>query len=260
MNRSNKAVSRLEIRRLKSGAMGNYSTAFHRKSMSRMINLVHEYNSRDCISGGSKLNFLTMLLTDSRIIAGGKIYPSGIVRVIRKGQMSDESDFSGLKVWSPGLIAYANPDYHAEIVGEKIVVRNKKTGVKVRTVTFSECIIPDVWQCFVSQGGFLDAAGSMTRLFENHIDHLPHDALNKAVKGEDPEYYDNSTFTRVNEKHLGKRVFRLKIAQLSNDVFVFDEDGYLIESESDNWLAYDRWGRKTSITQHLGGFILQPLR
>jgi hypothetical protein len=260
MNRSNKAVSRLEIRRLKSGAMGNYSTAFHRKSMSRMINLVHEYNSRDCISGGSKLNFLTMLLTDSRIIAGGKIYPSGIVRVIRKGQMSDESDFSGLKVWSPGLIAYANPDYHAEIVGEKIVVRHKKTGVKMRAVRFSECTTPHVWQCVVSESGFLHTIGSMMFLFSTNIDVTPYDALKKAVRGEDPEYYDNSTFTRVNEKHLGKRVFSFNISELSNDVFVFDEDGYLIESESDNWLAYDRWGRKTSITQHLGGFILQPLR
>jgi hypothetical protein len=245
MNRSKQNISHLENRRRKSGAMGNYSMAFHQKNMSKMIDIVNKYNSKDSIIGGSELDFLTTLLTGSRVIDGGKIYPFGIVRVLRIGQMSEENDMSGLEVWSPELIAYGNPEYLAEVIGEKIIVRHKKTGVQVKTVKFSECSTCHVWQCIVSEGGFLNTVGSMMFLFISHTDIKPYSALKKAVKGEDPGYYDNSTFTQVNEKHLGKRVFSFSIEELSNDVFVFDEDGYLIESESDNWLAYDRWGLKT---------------
>lgn len=191
------------------------------------------------------LNLDLDLLKDSFITKNGKIYPWGSVFLLLKGVLEDKRCEEGLEVWSKELLPYGSKEYYAEISSDakRVLVFKKGNKRAIKRIKSSKFITVTMRiRALVDPSGFVLGETSYSKGLIR--------ALEKAQRGEDPEMYDNSGFTRISPKHAGKKVLLMSPGALLSDLSNIPDwvicEGKALRSRDLHPLAFQKWGKAES--------------
>ncbi len=205
----------------------------------------------------------------SYVVNDGQIYPWGVIRIVSYGAIREHDDTDGtsvlsqgLAMWSPKLLKYGDGNFYAQINerGRKVLIRRKATMKKVASIRFKDFKSGEVGRHDVGQDGFLYYwidMGYKEWGVSRKRDNLEMDKrLRKAMAGEDPGYYDNSTFTLVDKKYAGQQVIAVNDSGHGKTFAVYTLQNESIPFQELCPLSFKKWGKTFEPRDH--NFITDP--
>ncbi len=193
------------------------------------------------------------LLRGSYTTRGGKIDPWGTIRILDgsvpqwTGNAKTEWEpfclHTGLPIWSEKLVPYGNGGYHAKVTSWDTVHVLAEDDSVVEEIPYENLVPVNLSECHVHKNGYLQYNPEGEIYPDGSPWYGEGDALDQAMRGENPRFLDNSPFTRVDEKLAGKEVIRLECD--SAEFIVFTKEGERLESKTHHPLSFAKWAPKS---------------